>query len=136
MSDDLFGECSCGSVKYRVADDFAYALNCHCSQCRRATGAAFKPLAGIDRQKLTLVEGEDRLWIYGDEAGAHDVRCARCGSLLYSVVQNGDYAHVAMGTLTNQPSIRPSMHIFTASKAPWEDIADDLPQHEGFPGAD
>jgi Uncharacterized conserved protein len=46
----LAGECFCGTVRYAVADAFAYALNCHCSNCRRTTGSAFKPFAGIERE--------------------------------------------------------------------------------------
>ena len=48
----LDGSCECGAVRYRVADEFLYASNCHCSRCRAATGAAFKPFAGIERDKL------------------------------------------------------------------------------------
>jgi hypothetical protein len=75
------------------------------------------------------------LFTYGDEAAEHDVRCDRCGSLLYSVVRNGKYVHVTMGSLTDHPTISPSMHIFTSSKAGWHDITDDLPQHPEFPPA-
>jgi hypothetical protein len=81
----LAGECFCRAVRYEVADQFAYALNCHCSNCRRTTGSAFKPFAGISRDKFTIVKGADSLLIFGDEA-AHDAHCGRCGSLLYSVV--------------------------------------------------
>ena len=45
----LTGRCYCGAVEYRVPDEFLYAMNCHCSNCRRTTGAAFKPFAGIER---------------------------------------------------------------------------------------
>ena len=48
----LAGKCECGAVRYRVADAFLYATNCHCSSCRAATGSAFKPFAGIEREKL------------------------------------------------------------------------------------
>jgi hypothetical protein len=126
----LAGECCCRSVRYAVADQFAYALNCHCSNCRRTTGSAFKPFAGIAREKLSITEGSDQLTIYGDETG-HDAHCRRCGSLLYSVVREGAYVHVAMGTLVDAPSIRPTAHIFVGSKAPWFEITDDLPQYEG-----
>lgn len=34
--------CECGAVQYRVADAFLYAMNCHCSRCRAATGSACK----------------------------------------------------------------------------------------------
>ena len=129
----LRGQCLCGSVRFVVRNKFAYALNCHCSQCRRATGSAFKALAGTSRSNLSLHAGRDRLLIYGDENTAHDVHCRNCGSLLYSVVREGEYVHVAMGTLMDDPRIRPSMHIFVASKAPWYEITDDLPQHAGLP---
>ena len=48
----LAGKCGCGAVRYGVSDEFAYAANCHCSGCRAATGSAFKPFAGIEREKL------------------------------------------------------------------------------------
>lgn len=127
----LRGKCLCGAVGYTVADEFTYALNCHCSNCRRATGAAFKPFAGIERPKLQVVEGPEHLLIFGDD-NAHDAHCKTCGSLLYSVVRDGAFVHVTMGTLVDSPTIRPTAHIFTGSKASWFDITDDLPQHEEF----
>jgi hypothetical protein len=129
----LIGECCCRAVRYEVADAFSYAMNCHCSNCRRTTGAAFKPFAGIEQGKLRIVRGENQLTIYGDET-THDAHCARCGSLLYSRVRDGKWVHVAMGTLVDAPSIRPSAHIFVGSKAPWHEITDNLPQYRGHIG--
>jgi hypothetical protein len=124
----LTGKCYCGAVEYRVADEFLYAANCHCSNCRRTTGSAFKPFAGIEREKLEVTDGADKLLVYGEEA-LNDTHCGVCGSLLYSVVRDGEYVHVAMGTLQDEPSIRPTEHIFVGSKAPWFEITDDLPQN-------
>jgi hypothetical protein len=118
----------CGSVEYKVDDAFLYAMNCHCSNCRRTTGSAFKPFAGIERRKLELAAGADNVMRVGDE-NAHDAHCSRCGSLLYSIVREGAYAHIAMGTLVDAPSIRPTAHIFVGSKAPWFSITDDLPRY-------
>ena len=122
-------KCCCGAVHYVVVDEFLYAANCHCSDCRRATGSAFKPFAGIQRDKLAVTAGEDNLTIFGDEDG-NNTHCRICGSLLYSVVREGAFVHVAMGTLVDDPSIRPTKHIFVGSKAPWFTITDDLPQYE------
>src|SRR3954468_5158579 len=88
----LVGKCMCGAVHYAVADEFVYAANCHCSNCRRATGSAFKPFAGIERDKLRITKGEDSLMVVGDENG-NDTRCKTCGSLLYSVVRDGAFVH-------------------------------------------
>jgi hypothetical protein len=125
----LIGKCECGSVRYRVADEFLYAMNCHCSRCRAATGSAFKPFAGIEREKLELTDGGDALLIVGEEE-LNDTRCLKCGSLLFSVVREGAYVHVALGSLVDAPSIRPMAHIFVGSKAPWFEITDELPQFE------
>ena len=128
----LAGGCYCGRVVYDVDDAFDYALICHCSNCRRTTGSAFKPFAGIPRARLSLTHGADQVLIYGDDL-TNNTHCATCGSLLYSVVRNGKWVHVAMGTLIDTPSIRPSAHIFVGSKAPWHEITDDLPQYQEFP---
>ena len=125
----LAGKCECGAVRYSVADEFLYASNCHCSRCRAATGSAFKPFAGIEREKLQITNGADGLLIVGEET-LNDTRCAKCGSLLFSVVRDGAFVNVALGSLVDAPSIRPTKHIFVGSKAPWFEITDDLPQFE------
>ena len=125
----LRGECGCGAVRYRVKDAFLYAMNCHCSRCRAATGSAFKPFAGIEREQLEITQGEDVLLVFGED-DLNDTRCATCGSLLFSVVRDGAYLHVALGSLVDEPTIRPTKHIYVGSKAPWFEIADDLPQLE------
>ena len=132
MTKTLAGKCFCGAVQYEVADAFRYAMNCHCSNCRRTTGSAFKPFAGIERDKLVVTKGAEALLVYGEET-KNDTHCKTCGSLVYSVVRDGAFVHVALGTLVDDPGIRPARHIFVGSKAPWFTITDDLPQHEEFP---
>jgi hypothetical protein len=128
----LAGRCGCRAVRFRVEDAFRYAMNCHCSRCRAATGSAFKPFAGIEREKLEVTDGRDALLVVGDD-DLNDTRCRACGSLLFSVVREGAYVHVALGSLVDPPSIRPSAHIYVGSKAPWFEITDDLPQFEELP---
>ena len=127
--DPLAGACECGAVQYEVEDAFLYSANCHCSRCRAATGTAFKSFAGIERDKLAVTAGQEALLVYG-KPDANDSRCAACGSLLFSVVRDGAFVHVAMGSLKDAPTIRPSEHIFVGSKAPWFEITDDLPRHQ------
>jgi hypothetical protein len=123
-----------GTVRYEVVDAFLYAANCHCSECRAATGSAFKPFAGIERDKLTITHGQDEVAVFGAD-DLNDTRCGACGCFLFSVVRDGAYVHVAMGSLADAPSIRPTEHIFVGSKAPWFEITDDLPQHEDYASA-
>jgi hypothetical protein len=127
----LGGKCRCGAVRYEVADAFAYAANCHCSECRAATGSAFKPFAGIEREKLEITGGLESVAVFGED-DLNDTRCAACGSFLFSVVREGAWVHVAMGSLVDAPTIRPTGHIFVGSKADWFEITDDLPQFDEY----
>ena len=103
----LSGRCECRAVRYTVADAFLDSANCHCSNCRASTGSAFKPFAGIEREKLEIVEGAETLLVWGDDAANH-TRCGICGSLLYSVVRDGEYVHVALGSLILRPDDSPN----------------------------
>ena len=125
----LAGMCRCGTVRYEVSDAFVYAANCHCSGCRAATGSAFKAFAGIEREKLTITDGLDAIAVFGEE-DLNDTRCGACGSFLFSVVRDGAFVHVSMGSLVDAPTIRPTEHIFVGSKAAWFEITDDLPQFD------
>lgn len=129
----LRGKCRCGAIRYEVADAFLYAANCHCSECRAATGSAFKAFAGIEKEKLAITDGLDDIAVFGEE-DLNDTRCGACGSFLFSVVRDGAFVHVAMGSLTDAPTVRPTKHIFVGSKAAWFEITDDLPQFNEYGG--
>ena len=132
MSRILTGRCLCEAVSFQVPDEFRYALNCHCSQCRRTTGTAFKAFAGIEAAKLAVTRGSGTLLRYGGPDN-HDARCSICGSFLYSLVRDGRYVHVNLGALADAPSLTPTAHIYVGSKAPWHEITDSLPQHLELP---
>ena len=125
------GSCHCRAATFTVVQPFAYAMNCHCNGCRRTTGAAFKPMGGVALEAVRL--GADAPILRYGAGTDHDLHCATCGSLLYSVVRDGSYAHVPLGVMTDDPGIRPASHIMVAYKAPWFEITDDLPQHDEFP---
>jgi len=79
----LRGRCACNAVAFEVSDEFVVAYNCHCSNCRAATGSAFLPWGEIEPEKLTVTEGTATLLLVGDPDGHHATRCETCLSLLY-----------------------------------------------------
>jgi hypothetical protein len=129
----LRGRCECDAVAYEVPDEFVAAFNCHCSNCRAATGSAFLPWGEIEREKLRVTKGADSLLVIGNADADHAIRCAACGSLLYWTVRNGMRVRVAYGSLVDEPALKPTAHMFVGSKAPWHEIRDDLPQHDEYP---
>ena len=128
MTNTLAGKCFCGAVAYAVADEFRLRHELPLLELPADDGIGLQAVRRHRARQAPPHPGPGRALIYGDDK-ANDTHCRRCGSLLYSVVRDGAFVHVAMGTLVDDPSIRPSRHIFVGSKAPWFTITDDLPQY-------
>ena len=128
----LRGRCACNAVAFEVSDEFVEAYNCHCSNCRAATGSAFLPWGEIEPEKLRVTKGEESLLTTGNPDGHHARRCGTRFSLLYWTGYEGKI-RVPYGSLIDEPALRPTAHMFVGSKAPWYEILDDLPQYDDDP---
>jgi hypothetical protein len=131
VSPILTGGCLCGAVRYELTQAPVWAHNCHCSRCRKSTGAAFASNLFIPLDALRYRQGEERLRSFRppDAERFTHVFCERCGSPLPFRNEARGLAGVPMGSLDGDPGGAPQAHIFVASKAPWFEIADRLPQH-------
>lgn len=127
----LRGGCLCGGVRYEIDGPVGPALYCHCSMCRKAHGSAFRARLAVPKASLRFTQGEHLLQRYISSGNTVRTFCRQCGSPMVNfwTVEPGNYG-LAMGTLDDDPGVRPECHLYTGSKAPWYEIADDLPQLE------
>lgn len=131
----IHGSCQCGGIKYRITGPLTGARNCHCSMCRKLQGSAFRSRAGVKREDFAWVQGEHLVTFFESSKGNRRGFCRVCGSPILSKFDT-DPAHygLPLGALDDDPGVRPATHIHVASKAPWFEITDDLPQFpEGPP---
>jgi len=128
------GYCECRRVQFEVDSEIEDYSHCHCSQCRRMHGAAFATFAGVARKGFHFVSGEDALTNY-ESSPSHDrVFCSVCGSNIYVTLDaEPDFLYLSMGAIEGDPPRPPGYHIYVGSKAPWHEIADDLPCYEEDP---
>ncbi len=131
------GSCLCGGVAYVLDGTPVGCWNCHCGRCRRARAAAYASNLFISSDFLRFTRGENLLVSYKlpDALLFTQVFCATCGSIMPRIDRDGGVAAVPMGSLDDDPVMRPQAHIFTSSMAPWYTIADDLPQYTEYPTA-
>ncbi len=123
------GSCLCGGVRFEITGDLGPIACCHCSQCRKASGTAFATNANVARGGHRFVVGEHLVREYESTPGKTRAFCSRCGSPLYSrTATDPDTLRIRLGTLDGDPGSRPVLHVWTASKAPWFEVTDGLPQ--------
>ncbi len=126
------GGCLCGLVRFEVEPPFLRANHCHCSRCRKHSGASGCVQARVVRERFRLLRGDEALRIYGRGEGAVKVFCRHCGSSLFGGTwPDGPQVSIRLGAFDGDPGIAPQFHTFVDSKAPWDRIHDDLPQYAG-----
>ena len=130
----LTGKCLCEKIAYEIHGELGTITNCHCTRCRRWHAAAFRTRAAVASKDFKWIRGEKYIAKYRSSEFGIKTFCSNCGSNLISYYENApDHIGLPIGGLDQDPGLKPSMHIFTANKAPWYDICDDLPQHESWP---
>ena len=129
------GSCLCGGVAFEMTAKPLRVAHCHCSRCRKARGTANATNLAVPLDGVRYVRGEDLLTTFKvpDAKFFSHVFCKVCGSSMPRFDEGRGFAVVPMGVLDDDPGVRPEVHIFVDSKAPWDAITDDLPKFPGPP---
>ena len=129
------GACLCGEVRFEVTPPSLWCAHCHCSNCRRAHGAAFVTYAGFPGDRFQVTSGAESLVRYLTETGATRSFCNLCGSTLtYESPRWPGEVHVVLANLEGPIDRAPGSHVYVDDKAPWWEIHDSLPQRGGETG--
>jgi hypothetical protein len=129
------GSCLCGAAAFELDAPPAVLVHCHCSRCRKGRSAAHCANAFVPSGELRWLRGAEGI-------GRHRVPdsdftsyfCATCGACMPRPAAEGHSTYaVPAGALDDDPGVRPSLHIWCGSKAPWFEITDDLPQFKEGP---
>jgi hypothetical protein len=129
----LRGSCLCGAVRYEATGAVHDVHNCHCSMCRRAHGAAYSTFARLTASEFRIVQGAEHVRAYRSSAPIERTFCDTCGARLTVRFDGMPHAvWVSAGTLDADAGVRPDAHMFVASKAPWVEISDGLPQYPEY----
>lgn len=95
--------------------------------------SAFATNGVVSTADFEIVSGADSLTGYESTPGQTKYFCKTCGSPILSKTESKpEQVRVRLGTIDSDIVERPMAHIFATSKANWEEIADGLPQYEGY----
>jgi hypothetical protein len=130
----MTGGCLCGAVRYTAKGKPDHMGHCHCSMCRKSTGAAFGTFAGFPSSHVRFTKGKPKY--FRSSKWAARGFCAQCGgTLVYKLVKDDTKIWLSIGSMDDLGAVKPEMHIFTAGMAPWLKLADKLPRHKAMPPA-
>ena len=127
------GQCHCGAVKFEMSSDTIHQALCHCSDCRRHSGAPMVAWGLVKREDLK-VEGETREYVSSEHGRRHF--CPNCGTGLFytSEAVFPGQIDVQIATLDDPDSIVPQAQIQVAERIGWVDHIGEMPEFERYPG--
>ncbi|MGL4964445.1 MAG: GFA family protein [Inquilinus sp.] len=106
------GGCSCGAVRFTLRGEPLVVGICHCTECRKATGAVAMAYADWARDAFTTT-GEVR---------THRGRsfCPACGSRVFHLAERDGTVEILLGALDEAPGdLRPTREGWIIRREPW-----------------
>jgi len=128
--------CACGACKYEFDTDPTFVANCHCNDCKRASGGEMATFFGVPAGDFTLISGTPKAFHYVAESGKGLDRnfCPECGSRLFTTNLESfpGMVFVMLGSLDRPDLIAPKLEMFTKRRCRWMQPLE-LPQFVSMP---
>jgi hypothetical protein len=126
------GSCHCGAIAFEAEIDPARVRICHCSDCQKLSGTAFRVVAACDEADFQLLRGTPKLYVKTAESGRRRQQafCGECGSPLYATSDEppgNRKLGLRAGILSQFAALTPQRQFWHRSALPW------LPALPGHP---
>ncbi len=132
----LSGKCLCGNIAFTADTDIKLMANCHCSDCRAATGAAYGTLLFVDEAALE-VKGAPKVFKHVADSGANMEKhfCPDCGSQMFGKNSNRpNTVSLRAGVVDQTELVRPAVNVYLFSRIASTPIDPDVKGFAKMPG--
>jgi hypothetical protein len=103
------GGCHCGYITYKAEAEPERTTICHCTDCQRLSGSAFRVVVRVPGDTFKITAGEPTIYVKTAESGARRVQgfCPRCGTPIYSTAEGDEpkFFSVRVGLYANVPRL-------------------------------
>ncbi|MFI4986909.1 MAG: GFA family protein [Alphaproteobacteria bacterium] len=130
MATELDGGCLCGGIRYHIAYEPHHTGHCHCTMCRRASGAPVVTWMTLAEKNFALTKGSPT-WYRSSDHGRRAF-CPTCGTaLLFTSTRYAGSVDVTAGSLDHPGRVTPDRHVYEPDRIAWVIMNDGLPRHVG-----
>ena len=129
------GRCHCGAISYEAKIDPERVSICHCADCQRLTGTAYRVSALARLEDFTVLAGEPKSYVKHGDSGAASTQyfCANCGSPIYRAGENREFIGIRLGSIDQRHELTPNKQIWCDSALAWTSNIEALPRFQREP---
>jgi hypothetical protein len=132
----LSGKCLCGNITFSADTDIKLMANCHCTDCRAATGAAYGTLLFVDESALQI-KGTPKVYRHKSDSGSdmEKLFCPDCGSQMFGRNSNRpNVMSIRAGVLDQTAEVKPGVNVYMSSRIESTPIDPNLKAFDKMPG--
>lgn len=139
MSTKVMGEgrCLCGAVTVAVDGVPVRMAQCHCIDCRRASGTGHASNAIFDNKDVRI-EGTTQSFTVKADSGTDYTRhfCPTCGARIYGThTGRPGMTILHVGILDDSDWFSPQVVLYTRSRPAWDMTSEAVPNYDASPPA-
>jgi hypothetical protein len=131
------GHCHCGAIAYEAEVTPGTVGVCHCEDCQRLTGSAFRANISAPAAGFRLLRGEPKRYVKVADSGARRVHafCGDCGGPVYACAEVDPPSYsLRIGALAQRYALgAPVRQIWTRRRLDWVSEMAAVPGLEGQP---
>jgi hypothetical protein len=133
------GACHCGELAFEAVVNAEKVIICHCDDCQRLSGSAFRTVVMSEPDGLKFIKGSPKEYIKTAQSGNPRAQgfCGNCGSAIYatSVGEDAKIYGIRLGTVAQRNELVPQFQIWCSSAQPWLEQLSSLPAFPAGPNA-
>jgi hypothetical protein len=118
------GACHCGAIAFEAEIDPDQVRICHCTDCQKLSGTAFRVTAPCDEPDFHLLRGQPKIYIKVADSGRRRQQafCPDCGSPLYATSEEPAGRRrigLRVGALAQRQQLAPKRQFYFRSVLLW-----------------
>ena len=123
------GGCFCGALRFQSDAKPVETGYCHCSICRKTTGAPLLAFASFPVSKFAYTKGNPT--VFRSSSNGQREFCSTCGTqICFRETGSAETVDINSGALDQPDIVAPDHHIYPSSQMPWLKLDDELPRYE------
>ena len=123
MAKKYTGRCACGAVQFEFDATPDFIADCHCLDCKKASGGEAATFFGVPETDFTLLSGTPKGFWYVAASGKRLERtfCPQCGARLYTrnLESFPGLVFVTIGSLDKPDTVPPHLEMFVKRRLGW-----------------
>ena len=132
----IAGRCLCGAIRYEIDGEPFRIANCHCDDCRKATGSAYATNLFFKEEQIKILQGAPKKFEH--LADSHNTMikefCSDCGSQVFgSGANRPGVKNIKVGSIDDARFVKPQVNLYTAHALSCSYIDDEIDNFQGMP---